>query len=83
MAEIGGYLLMILGTVNAVWFALWALIAWSGSVGAKMSKKVGTDNQHTDAAIEVSRDLGRQAIEKLTISAVLFGVGALLVYVIA
>lgn len=83
MAEIAGYVLMGLGAINAVWFLLWALIAWSGGVGARMSQRAGTDNAHTENAIEVSQNLGRQAVEKLTISAVLFGVGALLVYVIA
>ena len=82
MIGIVGLILMLLGGVNIVWFLLWALIGWSGTLGAKLSKKVGTDNEHTDDAIAIGKDFGKKALSKGITSAVLMGVGAILYFLV-
>ena len=82
MIEIIGVILMVVGGINLVWFLLWALLAWSGTLGAKISKKVGTDNEHTDAAIKTGENFGKTAIKKFVTSAILLSIGAIMYYII-
>ena len=77
-----GFILMLLGGLNMAWFLLWALLAWSGTVGAKLSKKVGTDNENTDNAIAIGQDFKKKALNKFITSAVLAGVGAILYFLV-
>ena len=78
-----GIILMVIGGLNFAWFLLWALMAWSGSMGAKMSKKVGTDNENTDKAIAIGENFAKDALRKVITSLVIFGIGALMHYVLA
>lgn len=80
MASFFGFLLMIFGVINLAWFILWALFGLIGSGSAKLSKKIGTDNEYTDGAISIAQNLKKEAVKKIAISAVLIGVGAVLYY---
>ena len=60
-----------MGSVNMAWFLFWALLAWSGTAGAQLSKKVGTDNADTDKNIKLGKQIKEEAFRKFTISAAL------------
>ena len=82
MASFIGIILMVTGGINFIWFLIWASLIWSGTAGAKLSKKIGTSNENTDKAIEMGKDFGKQALNKVLISVVLCGIGAILYYLI-
>lgn len=78
--EIIGFLLMLFGGLNMAWFLLWFLMGWSSTVGAKLSKKVGTDNDHTDEYIQLGENFKKEAFRKFTISTTMLIVGSLLTH---
>ncbi len=82
MVNLLGAILMILGGINIVWFLLWSLMAWSGTFGAKLSKKIGTDNGQTDAAIAIGQDFKKKLLSKVIISSILAAVGAIMFFLI-
>ena len=59
--EIVGFLLMLFGGLNMAWFLLWFLLGWSATLGAKASKKLGTDNEGTDDSIALGKRLDGRA----------------------
>jgi hypothetical protein len=82
MIKVLGMFLIGTGILNFAWFLLWALLAFSGSAGAKLSKKVGTANAGTDGAIQIANSFGKTALSKVGISAALVGIGCICYYVI-
>ena len=82
MATLFGMVLMFLGGANFAWFLLWAMISGSGILGAKLSKKAGTDNEKTDDAIASGKEFAKKSIYKSVTSVVMFGLGALLYFVV-
>ncbi|MDH5654892.1 MAG: hypothetical protein OEZ34_03220 [Spirochaetia bacterium] len=80
MASVIAYGLIIIGFINLIWFAFWVLLTWSGEVGVKLSKKLGTDNENTDQYAGIARSYKKEAIQKTIISAVLIGAGYLIKY---
>ena len=73
-----GFVLILLGGVNLAWFLLWLLISVSSRGGIAVSRKIGTDNEHTDGAEGIARGLGRASIRKAVVSAVILGAGIVL-----
>jgi hypothetical protein len=82
MIKIIGMFLIGTGILNFAWFLFWALLAFSGSAGARLSKKVGTANEGTDGAIHIADSYGKVALTKVATSAVLAGIGCLCYYLI-
>jgi hypothetical protein len=82
MIKIIGMFLIATGILNFAWFLLWALLAFSGSAGARLSKKVGTANSRTDKAIKIADSFGKEVLKKIATSAVLAGIGCTCYYLI-
>jgi hypothetical protein len=61
-----GFFLFIIAGINAAWVGLFALLSWSGQVGAKISKKVGTANDNTDQYIEQGKSFSKELLTKLS-----------------
>ena len=76
--ETVGFIFILLGGLNLAWFLLWFFMALIGRGSIAVSRKIGTDNQYTDNAEGVARGLGKAAIRKAVISAVLMGIGFVL-----
>jgi hypothetical protein len=77
MIKVLGMFLIGIGALNFAWFLFWALLAFSGSAGARLSKKVGTNNEGTDDAIRLADSFGKIALTKIGISAALAGIGCI------
>lgn len=56
---------MLLGGINTLWKLLWLVMAQSSMAGAKISKKVGTDNENTDQNIEIGKSFSKQLMSDL------------------
>ena len=56
---------MLAGGVRLAWVLLFYVLNVSGRAGAKISKKVGTDNDETDQHIETSKKFDKELIEKI------------------
>ncbi len=82
MINLLGAVLMIMGGINIAWFLLWSLMTWSGTLGAKISKKIGTDNDQTDATIAIGQDFKKKLLSKVIISSILAAVGAIMFFLI-
>lgn len=65
MLQLFGLILMIAGGARFVWVLLFYVLNISGRAGAKISKKVGTDNDYTDRHIESSKKFDKELQEKL------------------
>ena len=81
MIAVIGAAFLLMGAVNMVWFLLWFLLAWSSTLGAKVSKKVGTDNENTDSNIQLGEAFKKEALKKFAISTALLIVGSLLSHI--
>ena len=77
MAVTIAYGLIILGFINLIWFGFWFLISWSGEIGTKFSKVVGTDNANTDKYAAMAAGYKKRALQRTVISAVVIGAGYL------
>ncbi len=62
-------LIALIAGLNAAWVAFWALMGASSTVGAKLSKKVGLDNDSTDKNIELGKVFTGELIKKTVIRA--------------
>ncbi len=66
-----GMLLMFFGFANAAWVEVLYVLSLSAIAGTKLSKKVGTSNEKTDAnldrGISVSHDLLKKLIWRLVL----------------
>ncbi|MGD1951367.1 MAG: hypothetical protein ACFB14_17220 [Leptolyngbyaceae cyanobacterium] len=81
MIALIGTAFLLMGAVNMAWFLLWFLLAWSSTLGAKVSKKVGTDNENTDSNIQLGEAFKREALQKFAISTGLLIVGSVLTHI--
>lgn len=73
-----GFFVMLLGGINTLWKLLWLVMAQSSMAGAKISKKVGTDNENTDQNIEIGKSFSKQLISDLIPRVVVTVVGTLM-----
>jgi len=55
MISLIGLFLTLIAGLNALWSLLLYLLYLSGIIGAKASKKIGTDNNKTDEYIEIGK----------------------------
>lgn len=69
---------MLLGGINTLWKLLWLVMAQSSMAGAKLSKKVGTDNENTDKNIEIGKSFSKQLIDDLIPRVVVTVIGTLM-----
>ncbi len=74
-------LIAMIAGLNAAWVGFWALMGASGSAGAQLSKKVGTDNAQTDEAIKVGKAFTMEMVKKAGIRAAIATV-AYIIYLI-
>ena len=81
MLALIGTAFLLIGAVNMAWFLLWFLLAWSSTLGAKVSKKVGTDNDNTDNNIQLGEAFKKEALQKFAISTALLIVGSVLSHI--
>ena len=58
-------LLMLIGFVNAAWVAILYMLTLSAIVGTKLSKKVGTANNKTNAYLEQGKSISNNILKKL------------------
>lgn len=54
----------IIAAINTAWTFFLALMGASGTLGAKLSKKAGTDNANTDQNIETGKSFMMAMIDK-------------------
>lgn len=73
-----GFFVMLLGGINTLWKLLWLVMAQSSMAGAKLSKKVGTDNENTDKNIEIGKSFSKQLIDDLIPRVVVTVIGTLM-----
>ena len=73
-----GFILMALGGLNLAWFLLWLIISLIGRGSIALSRKIGTDNEHTDKPEGISKGLGASSIRRAVISGVVLAVGVVL-----
>ena len=57
-----GWFIMLIGIIATIWRALWLVLTQAGILGAKLSKKVGTDNERTDEHIETGKNFREELI---------------------
>lgn len=60
-----GFFVLLIGGINTLWRLLWLIMAQSSMAGAKISKKVGTNNENTDKNIEVGESFSKQILSDL------------------
>ena len=73
-----GFFVMLIGGLNTLWRLLWFIMAQSSITGAKISKKVGTDNENTDKNIELGKSFSKQLINDLVPRVVVTAIGLLM-----
>jgi len=64
ISSIGVIILLVAG-INFAWILLWYVISLSGNAGAKLSKKIDTDNTNTDNYIEQGASFSKELKMKL------------------
>ncbi|WP_291727184.1 hypothetical protein [Bernardetia sp.] len=60
-----GFFVLLIGGINTLWRLLWLIMAQSSMAGAKISKKVGTNNENTAKNIEVGESFSKQILSDL------------------
>lgn len=75
-----GFFIMLIGGLNFLWILLWYVLSLSGQAGAKISKKVGTDNENTDQYIEENKSFNKDLIQKLAVRGIVTFIGALMYF---
>lgn len=78
MLSLIGLVLLIGGLTAGGFTLLWFLLSLSGTVGAKLSKKFGTDNEDTDKHIQQGENLSKSTFKKLLIELLVAGIGFLI-----
>jgi hypothetical protein len=80
MLSLLGLFLMVGGAAGTLWILFWQLLNASSRAGAKLSKKIGTDNEHTDESLEQNKTFTKELKQKLTIRACVTLAGFLFYY---
>ena len=67
MVSLIGFWIAIIAGINAAWSLFLYIMFVAGVGGAKLSKKVGTDNKNTDANIEVGKNESKKYLRSFII----------------
>ncbi|MFP2997983.1 hypothetical protein ABN763_18875 [Spongiivirga sp. MCCC 1A20706] len=78
MVSLIGLIILIFAGINFCWILLWYVLNLSGKAGAQLSKKIGTDNKHTDEYLETGKHFSKELVQKLLWRFVLVIIGYLL-----
>lgn len=73
-----GAIIFYAGILNTAWVIIIYLITQSATLGAKISKKVGTSNKNTDSYIEQGRSFSNDMLVKIIYRAVITVIGYLM-----
>jgi preprotein translocase subunit SecF len=80
MLSLLGLFLMVGGAAGTLWILFWFLLNASSQVGTNLSKKIGTDNEHTDEYIATGKKFSKELQTKLLIRVGVTLVGFALYY---
>jgi len=75
-----GFFILLIGGLNLVWVLFLALMSASGTAGAKLSKKVGTDHDDTDQNIELGKSLTNGFLKQVIPRAIVTLIGLLMYF---
>jgi hypothetical protein len=67
MLSLIGLFLLVGGAAGTLWILFWYLLNASSQVGTKISKNIGTDNEHTDEYIATGKKFSKELQTKLLI----------------
>ncbi|TBX70701.1 hypothetical protein EZL74_03240 [Flavobacterium silvisoli] len=76
-----GMLLMLFGFANAAWAGLLYVLSLSAIAGTKLSKKLGTSNEKTDANLDKGVSMSNDLLKKVIWRLLLGCIGWLMFYV--
>ena len=73
-----GAIIFYMGLINTAWVLIIYIITGSATLGAKISKKVGTSNDKTDSYIDQGKSFSNDMLVKIIYRSVITLIGYLM-----